>query len=626
MHAKKLKLLLQGPAEISALTIFCESPLTRACGIPNTGPDWSARANLRFVTRSIAALATFSHIAALNCAELHSVAISRPQHWLLPGMGVIKKKNSARATEGGVKFICDVCSIDITSTVRNTKLSAEAIRAHTTPQVRIHCADPACKDYDLCVPCFSHGQTSRDHKPATHSFQVIEQHSVPIFHDEWGADEEALLLEGAEMYGLGSWADIADHIGGFREKDEVRDHYITTYVDSPNFPLPEHASPRDRELVDRYPRETFQANKKRRIEERKDLAKNTTQAQPKQKPTSSVPSCHEVQGYMPGRLEFEVEHLNEAEDAVQHMQFEPGEGYDPTTGELDPEMILKMTVMNIYNSKLNARVDRKKFIFEHELLEYKRNTAIEKKKSKDERDLFNKAKPFARLMTRDDFEVFTKDLEYELNLRQAIGQLQEWRLMQIGDLKSGEKYEHEKAQRAARIATQNSYERFATSKPIKAPTGPETNHTVATLTGAELPLRTPQESQTPHQQSMVNGTGERDKKPLADGTGTANTMSTPVAQRPKFSIQPINNLTPMKLNNENGPDLHLLTTDERDICSHLRIMPKAYNAMKDSVLREAEKHNGLLKKKVVKEICRIDSTKGGKLFDFFVHCGWIARS
>ena len=32
-------------------------------------------------------------------------------------MGVIKKKTVTRSTEGGVKYVCDVCSADITSTV-----------------------------------------------------------------------------------------------------------------------------------------------------------------------------------------------------------------------------------------------------------------------------------------------------------------------------------------------------------------------------------------------------------------------------------------------------------------------------------------------------------------------------
>ena len=32
-------------------------------------------------------------------------------------MGVIRKKTAARGAEGGVKYVCDVCSADITSTV-----------------------------------------------------------------------------------------------------------------------------------------------------------------------------------------------------------------------------------------------------------------------------------------------------------------------------------------------------------------------------------------------------------------------------------------------------------------------------------------------------------------------------
>jgi transcriptional adapter 2-alpha len=32
-------------------------------------------------------------------------------------MGVIKKKTAIRGSEGGVKYVCDVCSADITATV-----------------------------------------------------------------------------------------------------------------------------------------------------------------------------------------------------------------------------------------------------------------------------------------------------------------------------------------------------------------------------------------------------------------------------------------------------------------------------------------------------------------------------
>lgn len=32
-------------------------------------------------------------------------------------MGVIRKKTISRGTEGGLKYICDICSADITATV-----------------------------------------------------------------------------------------------------------------------------------------------------------------------------------------------------------------------------------------------------------------------------------------------------------------------------------------------------------------------------------------------------------------------------------------------------------------------------------------------------------------------------
>jgi transcriptional adapter 2-alpha len=482
-----------------------------------------------------------------------------------------------------------------------------------TTQVRIRCAEDTCHEYDLCVPCFSDGKSSRDHQPATHTFQVIEQHSIPIYTEDWGADEELALLEGAETYGLGSWADIADHIGGFREKDEVREHYINTYVQSSHFPLPEHCSKDDTALSDRIPRDQFQAQKKRRIEQRKQDAASAAPATPKQKPTASVPSCHEVQGYMPGRLEFETEYFNEAEEAVQHMQFEPGDGINPRTGEMEPEMELKMTIMEIYNSRLDARVERKKIIFEHDLLEYRKNQTSDKKRTKEEKDLMNKAKPFARMMQHKDFEMFCKGLEYEHNLRQAISQLQEWRNMQITSLKAGEKYETEKQTRQSRAPPLGQFDRLASSR-IGKPAPPFEQPSAATaLLHSNLPQHIKEQSGL--------------TTPPPDGTtNDTNGIPTPQYSKTKFVPKGLPNTVPLKFGKESQSDLQLLTKEEVEICKVLRIMPKPYLTLKESIIRASLNNNGSLKKKTAKEICKIDTLKSSQLFDFFVHSGWIARA
>lgn len=44
-------------------------------------------------------------------------SLGAEEHVKTEAMGVIRKKTATRGGEGGVKYVCDVCSADITSTV-----------------------------------------------------------------------------------------------------------------------------------------------------------------------------------------------------------------------------------------------------------------------------------------------------------------------------------------------------------------------------------------------------------------------------------------------------------------------------------------------------------------------------
>ncbi|PNW86501.1 hypothetical protein CHLRE_02g089150v5 [Chlamydomonas reinhardtii] len=100
---------------------------------------------------------------------------------------------------------------------------------------RIRCAE--CKDFDLCLECFSVGVEIKPHKN-THDYQVVENLSFPILHPDWGADEEILLLEAIDVYGLGNWLGVADHVGGGKSAAECKRHYFQTYIDHGQMPLP----------------------------------------------------------------------------------------------------------------------------------------------------------------------------------------------------------------------------------------------------------------------------------------------------------------------------------------------------------------------------------------------------
>lgn len=82
------------------------------------------------------------------------------------------------------------------------------------------------------------------------------------------------------------------------------------------------------------------------------------------KPQASQPAIHEIAGYMPARKEFESEFDNEAEQYCRELSF------DPSDTKEDQE--LKYAIMDIYNTALDRRAERKKFIIDRGLIEYRK--------------------------------------------------------------------------------------------------------------------------------------------------------------------------------------------------------------------------------------------------------------
>lgn len=432
------------------------------------------------------------------------------------------------------KFHCDVCSSDCTN------------------RVRISCA--ICPEYDLCVPCFSQGLYNGNHRPF-HDYRIIETNSYPILCEDWGADEELALIKGAQTLGLGNWQDIADHIGS-RDKEEVDEHYRKYYLESPYYPIPDIT--KDIKIS----QQEFLENRKKRIERFREKP-----LQPPRKPMASVPSCHEVQGFMPGRLEFETEFENEAEGPVKDMVF------DPDDQPLDIEV--KLTILDIYNSRLTTRAEKKRILFEHSLMEYRKLQGIDKKRSKEAKDLNNKIKAFARIMTPQDFEDFSKDILEELRCRSRIHQLQEWRSNGITTLEAGLKYERDKQ---ARIMT---LERFGSSL-------------------------------------YANSNGNGSSRYRATSAHRANadygqSYNETVNRRKTMTISDI----------QHGADYGLLSPEEQQLCIQLKILPKPYLAIKEVMFRELLRTGGMLKKKACRDLLNIDPAKANKVYDFFHAQRWL---
>ncbi|SPO26155.1 related to ADA2 - general transcriptional adaptor or co-activator [Ustilago trichophora] len=580
--------------------------------------------------------------------------------------------STSAAAEPGVRYHCDACGADITLTVR------------------IRCAE--CADFDLCASCFCSGAQPSKHR-AWHDYRVVEQHSYPIFCDDWGADEELLLIDGCQTYGLGNWADIADHIGN-RTKEEVQDHYLKVYVEGrdgdergeqraeqamkrykqvakPVFdpltdaegtgsrvacqltteepPLsdpPWHShhqyrktsssderggalklcakhKPRTHHQIGQAARQcTHKSQRAGRIHARstreaehliKDiefgrvydfggadmpseweaLGSKATQGHVRMEasgrggPTSKK-ATQNAEDDKEGTADAEAEEQQAAADDKDKDKDKDAEPEDkPFDWDEDPtDLNLKLTVIDMYNERLDRRLRRKHFMFERNLVDYRRNQAAERRRPKEERELLSRTKHFAQMQTALDYEDFLNGLCYEEALRKAAAQLQHYRKW-ASDAGRCE------CLRAATRAHQHPWKRHSPLKQRSSHLG--------------------HSSQWQRQQE---GQGPKDKDAKADKDAKGKKGAN--GDEPKTPRKP-----PQPLNLAKAPSLNLLTPAEAQLCSALRILPQPFLLIKSTLIAEFIARGGKLTRRECRTLVKIDVNKLGKVWDFFNEMGYF---
>lgn len=233
-----------------------------------------------------------------------------------------KKKNAANVenfestslvpgAEGGGKYNCDYCQKDITG------------------KIRIKCA--VCPDFDLCIECMSVGAEITPHK-CDHPYRVMGNLTFPLICPDWSADDEMLLLEGLEIYGLGNWAEVAEHVGT-KSKEQCLEHYRNIYLNSPFFPLPDmsHVAGKNRKELQAMAKGRIDDKKEQNMKEEypfsppkvkvEDTQKDRSFGGKKPVSTSVNNSLVELSNYNQKREEFDPEYDNDAEQLLAEMEF-----------------------------------------------------------------------------------------------------------------------------------------------------------------------------------------------------------------------------------------------------------------------------------------------------------------
>lgn len=204
-----------------------------------------------------------------------------------------------------------------------------------------------CQDIKLCLECFSAGAEIDQHE-SNHPYELIDCGSFPIIDESWKAYEELALLEAIELYGIGSWTDIANAVGT-RNPEECCERYLRVYVD--NF----------------FGRCAWNAIDKNLY----TVHDHTCAHNRPLSPSLSLPEKHKIVdisrekqirlGYMPKRDDFEREYDNDAELLVSKLAVNAN---DDT--ELDQD--LKIAHIHMYTDKLRERFRRKRIVLEYNLV------------------------------------------------------------------------------------------------------------------------------------------------------------------------------------------------------------------------------------------------------------------
>jgi transcriptional adapter 2-alpha len=503
-----------------------------------------------------------------------------------------------------MKFSCDGCFKDISHSLL------------------VQCAE--CEDVDLCLTCFCNGVELSHHK-ASHSYRLLRPLDFFLFAESWRADEELLLLEGCEQLGLGNWKDIAEHVGS-KTALACEAHYRELFINWSGAPEPNEAlllEPASKQAPPiRMPADSAKRSKTE-ARPASPVPGSATQSASKTTATAAAahsgqetavpavqpsgPANHEIAGYMPGRREFETETENDAEVILKDLQFsrEEDSAFD---------ILLKLVVLDCYFGVLERRAARRRFLNDRGLLDFRKQQAADKARSREDRDTYTAAKAFARFMSPDTFDLLHGGLVREEELRRKNQVLQEYRRHGLRTFSEVARFEAEKKHLELYLKGGSTVSRNPAL--VSAPKEPFPLPNVASNPKGSSDLAS---SQTPNNSSHYNGCNNNSTQSLLSSgpsvtpsLGPSGTDLRPASSGGRKASTPLNIV--------NAEGVEFLSDKEKQICSILRLYPRLYLSIKDTLIREYNKYGGL---KRARAAVKIDVNKTSKLYDFFISAGWI---
>ncbi|KAL3289265.1 hypothetical protein HHI36_003695 [Cryptolaemus montrouzieri] len=291
--------------------------------------------------------------------------------------------------------------------------------------VRVQCCE--CTDFDICLQCFASGAEIGPHRN-DHSYKFVDHCAIIIGgRGNWTGREELLLLDAVELYGIGNWDLVSQHVKT-RTPEEVKEEYISRYLDG-NIGKATWGDVDQRRpvLIDHVP------------EDKGPLAPAVISKLP---PLDITPEEAILLGYKPHRDDYEREYDMSAEQLVSSLQLD-------TTQDSKVEILMKLAMVDMYSRKLRERTRRKRVVRDYQLVSkfFSKDKKDPNKKplTKEQKELRDRMRVFSQFQTSAEHERLIANIEREQELRVRLQELFKYRNLGITSQEEAFHYEQHAA-------------------------------------------------------------------------------------------------------------------------------------------------------------------------------------
>lgn len=266
-------------------------------------------------------------------------------------------------------------------------------------------------------------------------------------------------------------------------------------------------------------------------------------------------------GYNAPRGDFEIEYDNTAESVISNLDFEElNDDDDDDEDSYDLTRELYFIMIQHYNERVKERFRRKRIIKNHGLLLLRKfPITLHKYENSLGKPMLDRLFPFMQLMSGEKFDFLLEGLDRETELRRYFMRLRSFRENGLTRFYSCKLYENLKASRE---------EMMKSLQQLKQNPALSLQH---------LNL---------------------DVKPV---------IMKPVVTNSRKPAPPLDIVL--------LPGYEKLTEEEKELCSNARIVPLTFFALKEVLINESKKNNGI-RLATARQLIKIDVNKTRKLFNF----------